>query len=218
MVNGKIYVGKHETDKIDDGYLGCGIYRQSQAKEPCYFHRSVNKHGYTNFKREILEFCENRENLNTLEIFWIKELNSMEYSIGYNQTKGGGGGDIWTGKKHSKESIEKMIQSAKLRPVRSEEHSKNISKGKLGKKIKPFSFEHKLRISNSNKNRIISEEQKLRLKEVNTGKNHSPETKEKIRLAVTGREVLQETRNKLSLAAKADWAKRKERMGVQNVF
>ena len=93
LINGKIYVGQHSTNDFDDSYIGCGVYRQNDATENIPFHNSVRKYGYKNFRREIIELCKDREQLEKREIFWIKELNVTNNKIGYNITKGGLGGD-----------------------------------------------------------------------------------------------------------------------------
>lgn len=41
----------HSTSNIEDGYLGSGLVLR----------RAIRKYGEKNFKREILEFCDNRE-------------------------------------------------------------------------------------------------------------------------------------------------------------
>jgi hypothetical protein len=51
--NGKFYIGVHETHNLDDGYLGSGKVLRN----------SVYFHGKENFKREILEFCENKTSM-----------------------------------------------------------------------------------------------------------------------------------------------------------
>lgn len=44
LINGKIYVGMHSTDNLNDGYLGSGwILKQA-----------IKKYGKENFKREVL--------------------------------------------------------------------------------------------------------------------------------------------------------------------
>jgi hypothetical protein len=53
LINGKFYVGVHETYNLNDGYLGSGKILRN----------SVYYHGKENFKREILEFCDNKENM-----------------------------------------------------------------------------------------------------------------------------------------------------------
>ncbi len=44
LINGKIYVGYHNTD-INDGYLGSGTI----------FSKALKKYGKKNFVREVLE-------------------------------------------------------------------------------------------------------------------------------------------------------------------
>jgi hypothetical protein len=53
LINGKTYIGIHQTKNINDGYLGSGLY----------FLRAVKKYGKENFKREILEFCSSFDEL-----------------------------------------------------------------------------------------------------------------------------------------------------------
>ena len=57
LVNGKIYIGKHETDNLDDGYLGSGKILR----------KAIEKYGEQNFKREILFECSTREEMNAKE-------------------------------------------------------------------------------------------------------------------------------------------------------
>lgn len=51
LKNGKFYIGVHETHNLDDGYLGSGKILRN----------SVYYHGKENFKRDILEFCEDKK-------------------------------------------------------------------------------------------------------------------------------------------------------------
>lgn len=58
--NGKFYIGVHETNpEIFDGYIGLGIYRESDAKrkrrENNAFANAVVKYGYENFKRTTIK-------------------------------------------------------------------------------------------------------------------------------------------------------------------
>lgn len=77
LINGKIYVGQHNTS-ADDGYLGSGVLLK----------KSINKYSRESFNREIIEYCTS-SNVNDREIFWIAELSATEN--GYNIAAGGGG-------------------------------------------------------------------------------------------------------------------------------
>lgn len=78
LLNGKVYVGKDE--KNNPNYYGSGKILK----------RSIVKYGLENFKKEILDECDNRNELNLKEKYWIKFLNTK--NNGYNLTDGGTGG------------------------------------------------------------------------------------------------------------------------------
>lgn len=81
LVNGKIYIGKHQTKNLDDDYMGSGK-RLGYAKK---------KHGLENFKKEILFVFETEQEMNDKE----KELVTEEFCLRedtYNLCVGGKGG------------------------------------------------------------------------------------------------------------------------------
>lgn len=82
-VNGKSYIGKHSTDRLDDGYIGSGILLA----------KAINKYGKNNFSREIIELCENDNELNEREKFWIEKYDCVNSNDYYNISFGGEGGD-----------------------------------------------------------------------------------------------------------------------------
>lgn len=85
-INGKIYIGKHSTDNLNDGYMGSGVLIK----------KAEQKYGLENFTKEYLAFCDTEEKLNWLECFYIKKYNAKE--VGYNLTDGGEGLSGYKGK------------------------------------------------------------------------------------------------------------------------
>lgn len=81
LINGKIYIGMHKTQDLDDNYLGSGKILR----------RAINKHGVDNFIKEYLFIFDNQEDMNNKE----KELVSEEFikeDTNYNLKIGGDGG------------------------------------------------------------------------------------------------------------------------------
>lgn len=122
-INGKIYIGKHETDSIDDEYFGSGKILKL----------AIKKYGKHNFYREIIEYCSNSENLCSREIFWIKEINSF-YPRGYNINSGGKGGDNFTFNPN-KELIREKIKNRTPRKM-SEKEKQHRRELMIGRKLK----------------------------------------------------------------------------------
>ena len=78
-INGKLYIGQHKTNFNRTGrYIGSGTLLT----------KAIKKYGKANFTCEILCYADNIDTLNTLEIFWIKELNTLSPN-GYNLSPGG---------------------------------------------------------------------------------------------------------------------------------
>jgi hypothetical protein len=132
LVNNKIYVGYHKTQKLNDGYIGSGTS----------FENSVRLYGKENFRREILEFCISLKHMDIQERYWVKELHANDKKIGYNITDGGGGGDTITNHPDKKIILKKWKKSEEFKDwlsekmtgrSLSEEHKANIGKGLKGK-------------------------------------------------------------------------------------
>lgn len=95
LCNSKFYFGVHRTNPdVFDGYIGCGIYRQSQAKNNYTFHRAVRKYGYDNFKRTTIAIFpdteEGRRSAYALEEAIVTPI-LLKSKMCYNDTLGGSG-------------------------------------------------------------------------------------------------------------------------------
>lgn len=99
---GKTYVGKSKKSPTSfKSYYGSGTIIKA----------AVKKHGKEKFIKTILEVCDNDEQLNQQEKYWIDKLNCM-YPIGYNIHEGGLGGDSFY---HLTEEEKKVIFERRLR-------------------------------------------------------------------------------------------------------
>lgn len=93
--NGKSYVGVHKTTNLNDGYIGCGICRQDDARRDLLFHKAVRKYGYASFKRHILSFYDNYDDALEEEKYivtpkWVLDKSNYNTAIG-----GHGNTTIW---------------------------------------------------------------------------------------------------------------------------
>ena len=80
-INGKIYIGKHKTQNLDDNYLGSGKV----------LNYAINKHGVNNFTREYLFIFDNEEDMNNKELELVSE-EFIKEDTNYNLKLGGEGG------------------------------------------------------------------------------------------------------------------------------
>lgn len=78
LFNGKIYIGIHSTDKLDDGYLGSGVA----------FKHALEKYGKESFKKEILHMCSSRDEASTIEASLVTE-SFCRRDDTYNMRTGG---------------------------------------------------------------------------------------------------------------------------------
>lgn len=82
LINNKIYIGKDTT--CDKNYYGSGIYIK----------KAIDKYGKDNFTKEIIDRCDNYDELSIKEKYWINYYKNN--NILYNLTDGGDGGDTWS--------------------------------------------------------------------------------------------------------------------------
>jgi len=160
LINGKIYIGVHKTEDINDDYMGSGKYLK----------RAQEKYGMENFKKEILEVFDNAEDMFNMESELVNE-EFVEDKETYNIKLGGYGG--WD---HLKESY-----------IGTEKHRLQcIEAGKIGIP-KTHAIQKWLRENDKEwvKNRAITISKAMKLYyENNKGgfsdKKHSEESKKKI--------------------------------------
>ena len=116
IINGKYYIGKHKTTKLNDGYLGSGKLLK----------RAIEKYGVENFSKEILFIFDNEEDMNNRE----KEIVEINENT-YNLCSGGQGGfdfinrnnlNMYEGKREIDIQNLKKGQNSKLEYFKSGKH------------------------------------------------------------------------------------------------
>lgn len=123
-VNGKIYIGQTIRGLIRRRWSHESKARR--GKTSMLLPKAIKKYGKENFKWEIIENCDSKDEMDEMEFHYIKQFNSIAKN-GYNITFGGEGCHGYKhselqkktmnaykiGKKLSKESIEKrsLLQS-----------------------------------------------------------------------------------------------------------
>ena len=106
LINNKVYVGSHQTENLNDGYLGSGKHLKY----------AIKKYGKENFKFEILQFFNTPEEMFLAEREIVNEA-FVKDPCTYNLKVGGSGGNpgivgAFKGRKHSEETKEKQRQAA----------------------------------------------------------------------------------------------------------
>ena len=81
LIDGKIYIGKHQTTNLDDDYMGSGKLLK----------RAQSKHGLENFKKEILYTFSSEQEMNAKEAELVTE-EFCSRDDTYNICVGGQGG------------------------------------------------------------------------------------------------------------------------------
>ena len=158
LLSGKYYIGMHSTDNLDDSYLGSG-------KRLRY---SINKHGFENHVREILEFVDSRERLKKREKE-IVSLDEIAKEECMNLIVGGEGGRGFTSEEqrlNAKKSNEKqrILRETNLEWVEKYKKNKSSSQKKAydeGRREKVYFYDR-------------------------NGKKHSEKSKEKMKESKIG--------------------------------
>ena len=164
-INGKMYIGQKRFSSGWKSYLGSGKIIKD----------AIKKYGRENFYKEIIDFADSIDELNKLEIHYIKLYDAINKSNFYNIASGGKSGNNFVGK--SEKEMEEIGDKIRKRcsgqdnpnfgKKYSEKTKKKMKEAKLGKylgKDNPNYGNHKL----EGKNNPMF------------GKNHSDEAKNKM--------------------------------------
>ena len=171
LTNNKIYVGVHQTKKLEDNYFGSSSILLEDVRQL----------GKDKFKKEILEFFENADQMFLKEKAIVDE-EFIKRTDTYNLRRGGTGGfdyinksgiPKFKGRKHSLETRKKISEKSKKRKV-SEETKQKISASNQrtnesrGRKVssaltgRNLSAEHKEKISKTIKEKYKNGDYKSR--------------------------------------------------------
>ena len=151
-LNGKIYVGKHQTKDLNDGYMGSGKLLR----------RAIAKYGIEKFKKEILFQFDSETEMNSKEAELVTEEFCLREDT-YNLCEGGHGGFGYinrTGlgtKGHDDDTYKKISLALKNKPKEFYNNPNRIEA------VKKLHSEGKVRYNNFE------------------GKLHTEETKQKMR-------------------------------------
>lgn len=164
LINGKYYIGAHTTSNLKDGYLGSGKYLR----------RSIRKYGKESFQCEILQFCENSEQLYSLEQKIVSE-ETLKDKLCMNLRPGGKGGFSLEEAKKGRAATD-----LKLKEKYGEDFRSIISKSIWESKTEEEKLVIGLKIKSTYKERGLIRPSFL-------GKTHSEESKAKQRKAMEGK-------------------------------
>lgn len=103
LVNGKIYIGL--TTRLGNRFKS-HVYHGMRDGQLA-LHRSIRKHGLSNFTFEVVEVLPDRQTLSDREQYWIAHHRSNEQAFGYNLNSGG------YKTVHGEETVKKMRDAAK---------------------------------------------------------------------------------------------------------
>jgi len=128
LINGKLYRGCHQTETLDDGYLGSGGA----------FTNAVKKYGKENFIRTVLLHCNSLDDMiqkesQYVDEQWVNDRNNynlqtggLSYGIPCTESKKKIS-DSLRGRRHTQESKDKMSLNSN-RKYNTATHNSKISK------------------------------------------------------------------------------------------
>ncbi len=192
QANGKIYIG--QTIKDNPDYLGSGVQIVN----------AVKKYGKENFKRETLETCYSRKELDESEIYWIDFFGFPNNDSLYNVVAGGGSISGYTFSEETKNKISNSLKGKYKKEdhpnygsKRGEETKKKLSAALRLRKDSDETKRKKAEAIRGRKNPMHLKSSKEKISKALKGRKFSDETKEKMSIAASKR-MTEEARNKLS--------------------
>lgn len=180
QINGKLYVGQTTTSLKKRWYSHVHEAKRGAAKTPIY--RSISKYGETAFRVFKISSATTQKELDRLEIFFIRALNSMVGEFGYNVSLGGGGGKL------SEETKRKMSLSRS-----GDKHFR------FGKRQPPHVISA---IVKANTGRVHTKEEREKRSRSMMGRPVSQETRRKISESKTGKPMPDHVKEALLAANK----------------
>jgi group I intron endonuclease len=154
-VNGKVYIGQHAGDDLGWYFREntAAAMRGNNGKTLLY--RAIRKHGTDAFTIRSLVRPVDKEQMDRLEIFFIRTLETQDSTVGYNITAGGGG---VLGLKHSAETIENnRIKGLEIGiSTKCREAQKEYLKTRI------FTAEHRAKLAEAKKGKLASLETRLK--------------------------------------------------------
>jgi len=187
------------------------------------FHAAIKCYGIDGFIWDIIKECV-PEQSDIEERNFISLYNSMDESVGYNQTEGGGGGNTWEGNTHKEETSRRLSNSIGNSILHKKAHQSpeyiklitriNRKKAKdstICKKIsdalkgKLFSESHKKNLSIGSMGKILTEEHRKNIGEATRIRMSVKENRKRISDSLKGRvspmkgrKMSKESRQKMS--------------------
>ena len=158
----KKYIGQHKIHNqktLDPTYFGSGIV----------IGRIIEKGEIYRLKRDILCFCESKEELNEKEKYYIKKFDAIKNKDFYNCAEGGDGGNTFAGKTIEEMEIIGNKISAKVNGEKNAMYGKNaedyMTQEAVIEKRKNQSIAQKKRFKDKKEREKISAAGKKRFKD-----------------------------------------------------